>query len=143
MQRFRRKNGQKGFTMIELMVVVVIVGVLAGIAIPIYGRYIRNARITEAPGRIGEIITAAKAYAQEHQDGAGIAQWPPNAGGGIVDLSDSDLFSYALTGGDAPATGALTVTATGIAGKKMAGVTVAITVASITATGGAPVIANL
>ncbi len=65
MNRFRKKNGQKGFTMIELMVVVVIVGILAAIAIPIYGKYIKNARMTEATGRIGEIITAEKAYAQE------------------------------------------------------------------------------
>ncbi len=66
MNRFRKNKNQKGFTMIELMVVVVIVGILAAIAIPIYGKYIKNARMTEAAGRIGEIITAEKAYAIEH-----------------------------------------------------------------------------
>ena len=65
MNRFRKKRNQKGFTMIELMVVVVIVGILAAIAIPIYGKYVKQARTTEATGRMGEMITAAKAWAQE------------------------------------------------------------------------------
>ena len=57
------KPGRKGFTMIELMVVVVVVGILASIAVPMYGKYVKNARLTEATGRIGEIITACKAWA--------------------------------------------------------------------------------
>ena len=40
--------------MIELMVVVVIVGILAAIAIPIYGKYVKQARTTEATGRMGD-----------------------------------------------------------------------------------------
>ena len=96
MNRFRKKKGQKGFTMIELMVVVVIVGILAAIAIPIYGKYIKNARMTEATGRIGEIVTASKAWAQEHQDASGIR--PGHSGdGGIVDLSPTENFiTYAI-----------------------------------------------
>ena len=141
-----RKSGRRGFTMIELMVVVVIVGVLASIAVPIYGKYIKNARISEATGRMGEIITAAKAYAMEHPDTSGNPTWPPaTPTGTIVDLSSSDLFSYAITAGagaNANTTG-LTITATGLTGKKMAGVGVAITVANIAANGGAPVISGL
>jgi type IV pilus assembly protein PilE len=144
MNRFRRKPNQKGFTMIELMVVVVIVGVLAAVAIPIYGKYIKNARLTEATSRIGEIITAAKAYAQENQTAAGVPTWPPAAGAGIVDLSATENFTYSITaGGGTAATGPITFRGTGIAGSKMAGVTVDITVASITANGGAPVVAGL
>lgn len=145
MNRFRRKSNQKGFTMIELMVVVIVVGVLAAIAIPMYGKYIKNARLTEATGRIGEIVTASKAWAQENQDAAtGNPTWPSGAGG-ILDLTSSELFSYAITaggGGDATTT-ALTITATGLAGQKMAGVTVAVTVNNINSNGGAPVVAGL
>ena len=144
MHRFRRRPKAKGFTMIELMVVVVIVGVLAAIAIPLYGKYIKNARVTEATGRIGEVITAAKAWAQENQNAAGAPIWPSGAGG-IVDLSATENFTYAFTagaGGNANTT-ALTTTATGIAGSRMAGVTVAVTVNNINANGGAPVVTGL
>lgn len=145
MNRFRRKPGQKGFTMIELMVVVVIVGVLAAIAVPIYGKYIKNSRLTEATSRIGEVITAAKAYAQENQDAAGNPTWPPAAGGGIVDLSATELFSYAITGGAGgnANTTAITIQATGLAGRKMAGVTVAVTVPNINSNGNPPVVSGL
>jgi len=142
MNRFRRKAGQRGFTMMELMMVVVIVGILAAIAIPLYSNYVRNARVTEATGRIGEIITAAKAWAQEHQNASGNPVWPDaTTANGIVDMSPTDNFSYSIvsTGGDATTT-AFIVQATGLAGGKMAGVTVVDTVNNITATGSPPAV---
>ena len=142
MNRFRKTRGQKGFTMIELMVVVVIVGILAAIAIPIYGKYIKNARVSEAHGRIGEVVTAAKAWGQEHQNALGNPLWPAGPGG-IVDLGPTENFTYAITaGGGADATTtALEITATGIA--KMAGVTVVQTIPNINASGTAPVVSGL
>jgi len=62
MNRFRKQPNQKGFTMVELMVVVVIVGVLAAVAVPMYSKYVKNARVSEASSKIGEVITAAKAW---------------------------------------------------------------------------------
>jgi prepilin-type N-terminal cleavage/methylation domain-containing protein len=136
----------RGFTMIELMVVVVIVGILAGVAIPMYGKYVKNARLSEATGRMGEIITACKSYAMEHQSLAGNPTWPPaNPVGTIVDLTASEQFTYAIVagaGGNANVT-ALSIRATGVPGLKMAGVTVTITVANLNANGGAPVITGL
>ncbi len=145
MSMFRRTRGRKGFTMIELMVVVVVVGVLAAIAVPIYGKYIKNARVSEATSRAGEIITAAKAYAQEFQSAAGNPTWPPAAGGGIVDLTQSDQFTYAITSGAGrnANTTALVIRATGRGGRKMAGVTVTITLTTISSNAIPPVVANL
>lgn len=139
MRMFRRGN-RKGFTMIELMVVVVIVGVLAAIAIPIYGKYIKSSRITEATGRMGEIITACKAWAMEHPNTGGVPMWPTGAGG-IVDLNATDNFTYGISATNPGDTGTLTVTATGQA--KMAGVTVVISVAGVSGTGAPPVITGL
>ena len=67
-----------GFTMIELMVDVIIVGILAAIAIPIYTKYVKNARVSEITGRMADILTASKAYATENDaDGnPATADWP-------------------------------------------------------------------
>lgn len=138
MRQLRR--GTRGFSMIELMVVVVIVGILASIAIPIYGKYVKNSRITEATGRMGEIITAAKAWAVENPNASGVPMWP-TAAGGIVDLSATPNFTYGIAATNPADSGTLTVTATGRA--KMAGVVVVIRVVGISANGSAPIVTGL
>ena len=144
MNRYRRKPDQKGFTMIELMVVVVIVGVLASIAVPMYGKYVKNARITEATSRIGEIVTGSTSWAIENESAAGNPIWPSGAGG-VVDLTATANFTYAISsgGGSNANTTALVLRATGVAGTRMAGVTVTQTVPNINSNGTAPVVAGL
>jgi len=91
-----------GFNMIELMVVIVIVGLLAAIAVPIYAKYARNARLAEATGRIGDLLTAAKTYAVANEDNGDPADavWPENcdAEGFIGDCSETKNFTYEIGG---------------------------------------------
>jgi prepilin-type N-terminal cleavage/methylation domain-containing protein len=63
MKRFR--NGQGGFTLMELMVVIVIVAILAAVAVPLYINYVNDARDTEAKGAIGAVVTAQQAHHQQ------------------------------------------------------------------------------
>ena len=51
-------NAQKGFTLIELMIVVAIIGILAAIAIPAYQTYIAKSQVTRAVAELGALKTA-------------------------------------------------------------------------------------
>ena len=57
---FRRN--EKGFTLVELMIVVVIIGILASIAIPKFTNLIGKTKAAEAKTILGQIITAEKTY---------------------------------------------------------------------------------
>ncbi|MEX0374856.1 pilin [Spiribacter pallidus] len=54
--------GQAGFTLIELMIVVAIVGILASVAIPAYSDYTVRAKVTEAVTAAGAIKTSVADY---------------------------------------------------------------------------------
>src|SRR6185312_14676532 len=58
-------NCQKGFTLIELMIVVAIIGILAAIAIPNFVAYQAKAKQSEAKVSVGAIFTSAVAYQAE------------------------------------------------------------------------------
>ncbi len=54
----------KGFTLIELMIVVAIIGILAAIAIPAYSNYTKKAKMSEVTNAMGAIAGAANEYYQ-------------------------------------------------------------------------------
>ena len=62
-----KRESRSGFTLLELLVVVIIVGILATIAIPAFQRAMENARGAEAKAFLDTLKTAEEAYYQEHQ----------------------------------------------------------------------------
>ena len=57
-----RKRAQEGFTLIELMIVVAIIGILAAVAIPAFMKYIKKSKTTEAKTFIKKIYDGARTY---------------------------------------------------------------------------------
>jgi type IV pilus assembly protein PilA len=60
------RRGTKGFTLIELMIVVAIIGILAAIAVPNFLRYQAKSRQAEAKSNLGAIYTALEAFRAEY-----------------------------------------------------------------------------
>lgn len=77
MLRLRKKS--KGFTLIELMIVVAIIGILAAIAIPNFLRYQAKTKQSEAKGNLAAIFTSQVAYFGEEDTYSTIANigWAP------------------------------------------------------------------
>ena len=61
-----RLTSEVGFTLMELLIVVMIVGILAAAAVPLYLGYVRDSRLAEAKGLAGSVLTAAQACAQQN-----------------------------------------------------------------------------
>ena len=66
------KTNRKGFTLIELMIVVAIIGILAAVAIPGFMQYIKNSKTSEAKTNLNSIGKGALAWFQaEHYSADG------------------------------------------------------------------------
>tara|TARA_B100000609_G_scaffold199668_1_gene206116 strand:- start:14065 stop:14670 length:606 start_codon:yes stop_codon:yes gene_type:complete len=72
LMKLRNFKSKKGFTLIELMIVVAIIGILAAVAIPAFLRFIRKSKTSEAAINIKAIMDGAVAYFDdEHTDANG------------------------------------------------------------------------
>ena len=109
-------KAQRGFSLIELMVVVVIVGILAAIAIPMYGDYVTRSKITEAMSNLSDGRVRMEQFFQDNRTyvgGLGCA-----AAGAAATFSGSRYFTYTCT---VLTANTYTLTATGVAAQGMGG----------------------
>ena len=98
MERILRKNGtrlsQAGFTLVETLVVISIVGLLAGLVTVGVPRAMEAGKKAKVKGELTAIVAAVKAYKQEY------GKWPVNLPTGVDDEDSEAAGTYSWCDGD-------------------------------------------
>ncbi|CAN7649237.1 prepilin-type N-terminal cleavage/methylation domain-containing protein [Variovorax paradoxus] len=115
---FRRavqRRGSPGFTLIEVMIVVAIIGILASIAIPSYNDYVRRGQLPEAFNTLSAYRATMEQYYQDNRNyGPSGTNCATNAAAAFTPLNVK-YFSYSCTTSNNQQN--YVVTATGSAGR--------------------------
>lgn len=94
----RKLMSKKGFTLVELMIVIVIMGILVAVAIPVYGAVTKNAEAKTCKSNMSNIKSMAATYQMTGGTDGGLVSIP--AAG--LDLAADGSFAKLFEGGVLP-----------------------------------------
>lgn len=107
---------QKGFTLIELMIVVAIIGILAAIAVPAYQNYVARAQFTEVTSAVSPYKLGVEVCFQQLGDMTNCVNGQ-NGVPNVTVANDNNLAAGSgVTAGNGPLVANITMTATNING---------------------------
>ncbi|MFK4001258.1 pilin [Psychrobacter namhaensis] len=87
-------TAQKGFTLIELMIVVAIIGILAAIAIPQYQNYIAKSQVSRVMGELGALKTSVETcYLNGEAAGCDLGAVQSDLLGELTDVTQADSIT--------------------------------------------------
>ena len=101
-------KAQKGFTLIELMIVVIVIGILAAVALPAYGNYVIRGKIPDATSNLATKRTAIEQFFQDNRTYLSGAVCPASV---APDTTSSQYFTFSCVA--TAATYTITATGTG------------------------------
>jgi type IV pilus assembly protein PilA len=102
------KSSKEGFTLVELLVVVIVIGILSAISLPAYLSLTASAKQSEAKQNIASIMNAQHIWIDEHKIGVYPTSFDELAigvvrGSGLTDSTSSSVYEYTISNSNSTA----------------------------------------